>query len=117
MGKKEFVVAVLHPEYETYIVYIASLSSTPLIASFRFTPLNIHLSQKPRISSLIIEEAFTKVSKKYVHFTDIFFLDLAIKLPEHIGINDYAIKLVNGQKRTYGPIYSLGSVELGNLKA
>ena len=37
----------------------------------------------------------TKVSNKYVNFADVFFPDLASKLPEHTEINDYAIKLVD----------------------
>ena len=30
VGKKEFVAAALDPEHETYVVHVASLSSTPL---------------------------------------------------------------------------------------
>ena len=84
-------------------------SSSPL-------ELNVHHSHKSQISSLITKEAFTKVSNKCVNFTDIFSPDLASELIEHTGINDYTIKLVNGQQPLYGPIYSLRAVELEILK-
>ena len=91
VGKQEFVAAALYPEYKTYVVYVASLSSTPLV-----TPLDVHPFQRPRISGLIAKETLTKVPTKYSDFADVFSLDLASELPEHSGINDHAIKLVNG---------------------
>ena len=72
---------------------------------------------KPQISGLIIEEALTKVSDKYVNFADVFSLDLASKFPKHTGINEHAIELVNSQQSPYKPIYSLGPVEWETLKA
>ena len=116
VDKKEFAAAALDPEHETYVVYIASLSSTPL-ASFGSPPLNVHPSQRPQISGLIAEEAPTKVPAEYSDFADVFSADLASELPEHTGINDHAIELVEGQQPPYGPIYSLGPVELETLKA
>ena len=35
------------------------------------------------------------IPTEYSDFADIFFPELALKLPEHTGINDHAIKLVN----------------------
>ena len=113
MGKKEFAAAALDPEHETYVVHVASLSSTPLVAS-----LNVHPSRRPQISGLIVEEAPTTVPAEYSDFADVFSPDLASELPEHTGINDHAIELVEGcQQPPYGPIYSLGPVELETLKA
>ena len=113
VGKKEFTVAALDLEHETYIVHVASLSSISLV-----TFLDVHLSRRPRISGLIAEEAPTKVPAEYSDFADVFSPDLASELPEHTGINDHAIELVDGyQQPPYGPIYSLGPVELETLKA
>ena len=82
-----------------------SLSSTPVNA-------------KPQISGLIAEEASTKVLIKYLDFADVFSPDLASELLGYTGINDYVIELVDGcQQLSYGPIYSLGSVELETVKA
>ena len=117
MGKKEFTAAALDPESETFVVYVASFNSDTSPSSFPLE-LDVHPSRRPQISGLIAEEASTKVPAKYSDFADIFSLDLASKLPEHTGINDHAIKLVKGcQQPPYGPIYSLGPVELKTLKA
>ena len=114
MGKKEFAAAALDPESETFIVYVASLSSDTLPS---FSPLDVHPFRRLQISSLISEEAFTTVTAKYLDFADVFSPDLAFKLPKHTGIIDHAIKLVKGQQPLYGPIYSLEPVELETLKA
>ena len=104
MGKREFAAAALNPEHETYVVHVASL--------------DVHPSRRPQISGLIAEEAPTKVPAEYSDFADVFSPDLASELPEHTGINDHAIELVDGcQQPPYGPIYSLGPVELETLKA
>ena len=108
VGKKEFAAAALNSEDETYVVHVASLSSTPL---------NVHPSQRPQISGLIAEKALTKVLDKYADFANVFSLDLASKLSEHTGINKHAIELVDGQQLLYRPIYSLGPMELETLKA
>ena len=111
VGKKEFAAAALDPEHETYIVHVASLSSTPLVS------LDVHPSRRPQVSGLIAKVALTKVPTKYSDFADVFSPDLAFKLPEHTGINDHAIKLVDSQQPSYGLIYSLGPVELETLRA
>ena len=90
MGKKEFAAAELDPEHEIYIIHIASLSSTPLIV------FDIYPSRRPQISGSITEETLIKVSVKYLDFADIFSPDLTSELFKHTGINDYAIKLVDG---------------------
>ena len=41
VGKKEFAAAALDPEHETYVVHVASLSSTPLAS------LNVYPSREP----------------------------------------------------------------------
>ena len=55
----------------------------------------IHPSCRPQRTSLIAKETPTKVPVKYADFADIFTPNLASELPEHTGINDYAIKLVD----------------------
>ena len=114
VGKKEFPAAALDPESETFVVHVASLSSN---ASPSSSPLDVHPSRRPQISGLIAEEAPTTVPAEYSDFADVFSPDLASELPEHTGINDHAIELVEGQQPPYGPIYSLGPVELETLKA
>ena len=116
MGKKEFTPTALDPEHKTYVIYVGSVS---FVVSPSFPPLelDVHTSRIPQISALINRKALTKVPNKYVDFAIVFSLELAFKLSEHTKINDYAIKLVNGQQLPYWPIYSLEPVELEILKA
>ena len=86
INKKEFAKAALDENSETFVVHVASLSSISL---------DVHHSWRPQISGLIAEEAPTKVSDVYADFADVFSPDLAAELPEHTGINDHAIKLVD----------------------
>ena len=117
MGKKEFVTAALDPEHHTYVVHVASLSFILLVTSFGSTSLDVHHCRRPQISGLIVEKALTKVPAEYLDFADIFFPDLASELSKYTGINDLAIKLIDGQQPPYGPIYNLEPVELETLKA
>ena len=87
---KEFAAVALDSGHENYVVYVASLSSNPLIA------LDVHPFRRPQISGLIAKEAPTKVFTKYSDFADVFSPDLASKLLKHTGINDHAIELVDG---------------------
>ena len=97
VGKKEFAAAELDPEYETFVVHKTSLSSTPL------TDTDVHPSRIPQIAGLIAEEAPTKVPAEFADLA-VFSPDLASELPEHIGINDHTIELVDGQQPPYRPI-------------
>lgn len=90
MGKKEFAVITLNLEYETFAFYVTYFSSTPLNT-------NVHLFHRAQIAGLIAKKPFTKIFARYVDFTDIFSWNLASKLPKHIGINNYTIKLVDNQ--------------------
>ena len=110
MGKKELAPAALDPEYESYVVHVTSLHSIPL-ASF-----DIHPFWKLQIAGLIAKEAPIKVPTEYSDFTDDFSPDLATELPEHTEFNTYAIDLEEDKQQLYGPIYSLGPVELETLK-
>ena len=76
----------------------------------------IYCSWKAQISALIQDEALTKVSPKYIDYTDVFSFDMAMELPKNTGINKHAIKLQDGKQPPYGLIYSLRPVELETLK-
>ena len=77
----------------------------------------MHPSKRAQIAHLKADEAPTKVPSKYAGFIDVFLPKLAAKLLEHTEINDYTIKLVDDWQPPYGPIYSLGPMELEILKA
>ena len=61
-------------------------------------------------------KASTSIPTEYSDFANVFSPELALELPEHTGINDHAIELVDDRQPPYGPIYSLGPVELETLK-
>ncbi len=77
----------------------------------------MHPSRTAQITYLKADETPTKVSSKYADFADDFLSKLAVELPEHTGINDHAIKFVDDWQPPYGPIYSLGPIELEILEA
>ncbi len=68
------------------------------------------------LASLQQDKAPTEISLEYADYADVFLFDLAMELPENTGINENAIELVEGKQPLYGPIYSLGPVELETLK-
>ncbi len=87
IGKKEFVATALDPEHEAIVVHVATLSVD--------LGDEIHPLRSVQIAYLKADEAPTKVPNKYANFADVFSPKLAAELPEHIGINDYAIELLN----------------------
>ena len=54
---------------------------------------NAYSSSEPQIACLITNKAHIKIAAEYSNFA--FSPDLASKLSEHTGINDYASKLVD----------------------
>ncbi len=48
-----------------------------------------------------MDEVFIKVFSKYANFVDVFSLQLAAELLEHIGINNHAIELVDDWQPAY----------------
>ncbi len=109
IGKKEFVAAVLDPEHEAFVVHVAALGVD--------SGDEMHPSKIAQIAYLKVDEAPSKMPSKYADFADVFLPKLTAEHPEHMEINDHAIKLVHNRQPFYGPIYSLGPMELRTLKA
>ena len=107
--KKEFAAAALEPEYKTFVVYIP----TPSVDSSD----EVYPLRRAQIAYLKADEALSEVPSKYADFADVFSPKLAAELLEYMGINDYTIELVDDHQPPYGPIYSLGPIELEILKA
>ena len=104
INKNEFAKAALDEKSRTFVVYVASLNLTP----------GIHPDMAAQIASLLSEEV--KIPDKYSDFTDVFSKEKALVLPERTKLNEHAIDLEDGKQPPYGPIYSLGPVELETLK-
>ncbi len=109
IGKKVFAAPALNLEHEAFVVHVATLNVD--------SGDEVHPFTTAQIAHLKADQAPTKVPSEYTDFADVFSPKLAVELPEHTGINDRAIKLVDDRQPPYGPIYSLGPVELETLKA
>ena len=106
INKKEFAKAALDENSETFVVHVASLNLAPAPG--------IHPDRAAQIASLLTEEV--KIPDEYSDFTDVFSEEKALVLPERTELNEHAIDLEDGKQPPYGPIYSLGPVELETLK-
>ena len=84
---KEFKTAALDPEYETFVIHIATFS----VGSVD----EMYPSKKDQIAYLKVDEISPKVLSKYSHFTDVFLPKLAIELTEYTRIDNHAIELVD----------------------
>ena len=107
IDKKEFAATVIDENAETFMVYVATLS-TPMMP--------VYLSHWAQIRLLIAEKTPTRVLSKYSDYADVFLFDFAIELSENTGMNEYAIELEEGKQPPYGSIYSLEPMELETLK-
>ena len=106
IDKKKFAVATLNIDNETFVVHIVALAE--------LTTMLIYLCYQAQVALLTSKK--TGIPAKYSEFSDVFSSDSAAKLPEHTGINNYLINLLDDKQLPYGPIYSLGLVELKMLK-
>ena len=101
---KEFAKAALDENVEALVVYV----------SFLRLKMSIYPVRKAQLVLLVIKEA--NVPIKYMDFADIFSEKSANIPPKQTGANEHAIKLEEGEQPLYGPIYSLGPIELETLK-
>ena len=106
IDSKEFAKAALDLEQEAFVVHVAAFSAKPAV----------HPDREAQITALIADDASVTVPAEYSDFADIFSKESAAVLPEDTEINTYAIDLEEGKQPSYGPIYSLGLVELETLK-
>ena len=104
INKKEFAKAALDENSETFVVHVASLNLTP----------GIHPDRAAQIVSLLTEKV--RIPDEYSDFADVFSEVKALVLPKHTELNEHAIDLKDDKQPSYGPIYSLGPVELETLK-
>ena len=98
--------AALNIDNKTFVVHVVALVK-PIT-------MPIYFSCQAQVVSLTSKE--TKILAEYSEFSNVFSLDSVVELPEHIGINDHPIDLLDNKQPPYGSIYSLGPVELEMLK-
>ena len=105
IGKKEFVAVALNEEDETFVVHMSALN---------MMDSSVHLSWQAQISLLDIKKV--TIPFKYTDYTNVFSLGSAAELPEHTGINDHSIDLIDDKQPLYSLTYSLGLLKLKTLK-
>ena len=106
INKREFATAALNEDNETFVIYVAALAELITIP--------IYPSCQAQVAALTRKK--TRIPAKYSDFSNVFSSHSAIELLEHTGINDHPINLLDKKQPPYGPIYSLGPVELEMLK-
>ena len=106
IDKKKFTAAVLNVDNKIFVLHKVALAEPILMP--------IHPSCQAQDTLLTSEE--TKILAKYSNFSNVFSSDSAAELLKQTKINDYPINLLDNKQSFYGPIYSLGPVELEMLK-
>ena len=69
-----------------------------------------------QVGALIFNKASTKIPAEYSNYSNVFSAKNSAELPENTGMNEHAIKQEKDKQPLFGPIYSLGPVELETLK-
>ena len=107
IDKKDFVIAALDANSETFVVHVA----------FREREgMPVHSERQAQVGALLFNEAPTEVPAEYSDYSDVFSAEHAAELPENTGMNKHAIELEEGKQPLFNPIYSLRPVELETLK-
>ena len=106
IDRKKFAKAVLDPNKKVFVMHIATITSGIIIL----------LERKAQIALLKAKETSVSIPAEYLDFANVFSKKLAVVLLEYTKINTHAIDLKKGKQLPYGPIYSLGPVELETLK-
>ena len=69
-----------------------------------------------QVRALLFNKTLTEVLSKYSDYSDISSAEYVAEFLENTGMNEHAIKLEEDKQQLFGPIYSLGLVELETLK-
>ena len=118
---KEFVLVALDANSETFVIHVAIRErkemAMDLAKKAQFEAQNrAQIQDRAQVGILLFNKAPTKVPVEYSNYTNFFSAENAAELLENIGINEHNIELEEGKQPPFGPIYSLGPVELKTLK-
>ena len=107
MNPQEYVIAAMDADNKTFVIHVAIWEQEEM---------PVHSERQAQVRVLLFDKAFTLVPAEYSNYSDVFSAENAAELPENTGINEHLIKLEKGKQLPFGPIYSLGPVELETLK-
>ena len=69
-----------------------------------------------QVRALLFNKAPIEVPAEYSDYNNVFSVEHAAEIPENTGMNEHVIELEEDKQPPFGPIYSLGPVELEILK-
>ena len=76
----------------------------------------VNFKKQAQVGVLLFNKAPTEISAEYSDYNNVFLAKNIAELPENTKIDKYVIKLKEDKQSLFGPIYSLGLVELKTLK-
>ena len=104
---KELVIAAFNMDNKTFVVHVAIQEREEM---------PVHAEKQDQVGALLFNKTSTEVPAEYYDYSNVFLAENAAELPENTGMNEHAIELEEGKQPPFGPIYSLGPVELKTLK-
>ena len=107
---------MLDTDSEAFIVHMAIWEREEMVVN-PSRKAQIETKNGVQVGALLFDKAPTEVPAKYSDYSDVFSAENAAELPENTEINEHAIELEEDKQPPFGPIYSLGPVELEILKA
>ena len=125
VNPKEFVIATLDADSKTFIVYMViweleEMAMNPdrktQIETQSGAQSGTQTQDKAQVWALFFDEAPTEVLVEYSDHNNNFLAENAEEVLENTGMNEHVIELEEGKQPPFGPIYSLGLVELETLK-
>ena len=85
---------VLNRDNEIFVVHIATLAELITMPIYFFYQAQVELVIRDK----------TRIPAEYSNFFNVFSSNSAVELPEHNGINDHFIDLLNSEQLPYGQI-------------
>ena len=121
VNPKEFVIVMLEADSKTFVMHVAirereEIAMDPDRKAQIKAQSRAQIQDKAQAGALPFNEAPTEVSVEYFDYSNVFSAENAAELPENTKMNKHAIELEEGKQPSFGPIYSLGPVELETLK-
>ena len=104
---KKFVIMAFDINSKIFVVHIAIQKEEKI---------PVHSKKQTQVGVLLFDKAPTEIPAEYSDYSNIFSAKNVAKFPKNTGINKHAIKLKKDKQLLFGPIYSLGLVELEILK-
>ena len=95
---KEFVIAALDTDSETFVVHMAirkrkEIAMNPDIKDQIEAQSGVQIQDRAQVGALLFDEAPTEVPSEYSNYNNVFMAENAVELSENTGMNEHAIKL------------------------